>query len=205
MFPRLLRGPQRAITNGVCVYGKQLPSPLSLCRTSAVAKSSNAFRSFTRHQPFSSGPRNASPSHNPPNTETSTLEITRKAYEKAYAAHRRALLSDKQRLEKEFKQRISKVKAEMAEIERAHRVNMIATKGHNQPEQPRLKIDDDFVRRMPADLVCWLVMIWLVTKPLLGFIVFNVIIWKLTPVPFHRRLKPDDASDTPDEKLDTQR
>ncbi|KAF3797309.1 hypothetical protein GCG54_00009280 [Colletotrichum gloeosporioides] len=152
MFPRLLRGPQRAIMNGVCVYGKQPPSPLPLCRTSAVAKSSNAFRSFTRHQPFSSGPRNASPSHNPPNTETSTLEITRKAYEKAYAAHRRALLLDKQRLKEAFKQRISKVEAEMAEIERARRVNMTATKGHNQPEQPRLKIDNDFVRRMPADL-----------------------------------------------------
>lgn len=177
MFPRLLRGSQRAITNGVCVYGKQLPSPLPLCRTSAVTTSCNAFLPFARHQPFSSTPRNASPFPEPPHTKKSTLKITRKAYEEAYASHRRALLLDKQRLQEAFKQHISKVEAEMAEIERAHRVNMNANEGLNQPEQTRLKIVDDFLRRMPADLVCWLVMIWMVTKRLLGFIVFNAIIW----------------------------
>lgn len=42
----------------------------------------------------------------------------------------------------------------------------------------------------------------LLLNSILGYIVFNVIIWKLSPVPFHPRLKPDEESDAPNEKSD---
>ncbi|KAE9566476.1 hypothetical protein CGMCC3_g17376 [Colletotrichum fructicola] len=158
MFQCLLRGSQRAITrNLVSRPLAQLPRP--------VTTSSNAFHILTRHQPFSSRPSNASPSHNPPNTKEPTLQITRKTYA-------------------------------------VHRVNTTANRGQvGIPRRRPFRLDiagrlDDMFRDLQDREF---------RKFLLGFILVNVIIWKLTPVPFHPRRKPDEEdeeSGTPDEKSD---